>query len=111
MLEVKEQYIELNSTSINNEHKEKLITVLKKEELNNVLVKVEDKAADIEDLASFLEKIFQTSNGLACFVGVKELMNSPSLERKNYVIALPTEHEGVEAIMMNILENEFLKGE
>ncbi|SOE19967.1 hypothetical protein SAMN06298216_0466 [Spirosomataceae bacterium TFI 002] len=111
MIELKEQYISIKLTDDIADLGSEITSTLRSSLLNNVLIEVKNENQEIDALASFLEKELETSNGLACFVGVKELMNSPSLKGKNHVIALPTEHEGVEAIMMNILENEFLKGE
>jgi hypothetical protein len=111
MIEVKEQYISLKSAETSVELEKAVKSALKENSLNNILIEVSNENLDIDDFALFLEKELETTNGLACFVGVKELMNSSSLKDKNHVIALPTEHEGIEAIMMNILENEFLKGE
>lgn len=111
MIEIKEQYIVVTDLTDVHELLKKITEELHIHNLNNLLIPISKVDSNISVLASFLEKELETTNGLACFVGIKELMNSDILKAKNHVIALPSEHEGIEAILMNILENEFLKGE
>lgn len=76
--------------------------------LNNALVLVENAVNQVEEVVVYFENQFSNSNGLAVFVGNKNLMQQSWQKEYTHVTALPTEHEGIEAIHMNVIENDLL---
>ena len=106
---VEDKYIHLENWTLTDETEADIKTVLTKNKLNNLIVKATEKDNDLA-LAEMLNPVLAESNGLVSFYGTKQLQKQLDEHNLTFVISLPTQHEAVEAIMMNILENEFLSG-
>lgn len=103
---IEEKYILLKEWSFADDLLEEIKNNLEKHSLSNLLVLPKGNNEDIE-LAKSLNEMLLTNNGLACFYGNASMKEINDL-KLDYTISLPTQHEAVEAVMMNILENEFL---
>lgn len=105
-MKIEDKYILLDSWEYSDGLIKELVTYLESSKLNNVILS-ESEGSENAKIAKGLNEILCNSNGLAVVFGPNALKSFKS-SNLDCVIGLPTKHEAIEAVMMNILENEFL---
>lgn len=104
-MKIEDKYILIEDWEHSPSLAEEISKALGNNKLNNVIIS--EKGDQDLLLAKELNEVLIGTNGLACVFGIDALKRFKD-QKLDFILGLPTKHEAIEAVMMNILENEFL---